>query len=208
MASDAVIPRFTPEQYLALERKADFKSEYRNGYIVPMAGIGREPGVAMAGTSRKHSLIAGNIYRKIGNQLEERPSEVHISDMRVRVSPTGLYTYPDVVAVCGEAEFEDDEFDTLLNPTVIVEVLSPTTEADDRGDKFGQYRELMSLREYVVIAQDNVLVERYTRQGEQWLLKDFRSLDESLRLASIDCEIPLREIYAKVKLPGVEAAGS
>ena len=128
--------------------------------------------------------------------------------MRVRVSPTGLYTYPDVVAVCGEAAFEDDEVDTLLNSTMIVEVLSPITEAYDRGDKFRQYRELASLREYVLVAQDKVLVERYTRQGEDWLRADFRSLDESLRLDSIDCEIPLREIYAKVKLPEDAAAGT
>jgi Uma2 family endonuclease len=197
MASATVIPRITPEQYLALERKADFKSEYGNGFII-----------AMAGTSREHSLIAGNVYRKIGNQFEDRPCEAHINDMRVRVGPTGLYTYPDVVAVCGEAKFEDDELDTLLNPTMIVEVLSLTTEAYDRGAKFAQYRQLASLREYVLIAQDKILVERYTRQGEDWLRADFRSLDESLRLSSIDCEIPLREIYAKVKLPGDAAAGA
>ncbi len=131
MASAILIPKFTAAQYLALERKADFKSEYYNGYIV-----------AMAGASREHSLIVSNVSRQIGNQLEDRPCEVHITDMRVRVSPTGLYTYPDVLAVCGEAEFEDDELDTLLNPTMIVEVLSPTTESYDRGDKFMQYREL------------------------------------------------------------------
>jgi Uma2 family endonuclease len=190
MASATEISRFTSEQYLALERKADVKSEYCNGHIIAMAGV-----------SRQHSMIAGNGYRKIGNQFEDRPCEVHVSDMRVRVSPTGLYTYPDVVAVCGEAEFEDDKVDTLLNPTMIVEVLSPTTEAYDRGDKFAQFRQLTSLREYVLIAQNKVLVERYTRQGEEWLLKEFRSLDESLRLDSIDCEISLRDIYNKVDFP-------
>ena len=196
MASATIIPRITPEQYLALERKAEFKSEYCNGFIV-----------AMAGTTKRHNLIAGNIYRRIGNQIEDRPCEVYISEVRLRVGPTGLYTYPDVMAVCGEAKFEDDELDTLLNPTMIVEVLSPTTESYDRGAKFKQYRELASLREYVLIAQDKVLVERYTRQGEEWILADFRSLDESLQLASIDCEIPLREIYAKVKVPG-DATGA
>ena len=190
MASATEVPRFTPEQYLALERKADFKSEYYNGYIV-----------AMAGTSKEHNQVAGNVYRKIGNQFEDRPCTVYFSDMRLRVSPTGLYTYPDVVAVCGEAEFEDDKFDTLLNPTMIVEVLSPTTEAYDRGDKFAQFRRLTSLQEYVLIAQDKVRVERYTRQGDEWVLKEFQSLDESLRLDSIDCEVSLREIYAKVKFP-------
>jgi Uma2 family endonuclease len=195
MASATEIPRFTPAQYLALERKADFKSEYCNGYII-----------AMAGTSREHSLIAGNVYRKIGNNFEDRPCEVYISDMRVRVSPTGLYTYPDVVAVCGEAEFEDDKFDTLLNPTMIVEVLSPTTEAYDRGDKFAQFRQLISLQEYVLVAQNKVLVERYTRQGEKWILTEYRSLDDTLRLGSINCEISLREIYRKVEFPSERPA--
>jgi Uma2 family endonuclease len=195
MATATVVRRFTPEQYLALERNARSKSEYCNGYII-----------AMAGASKEHNQIAGNAYRKIGNQIEDRHCTVYISEMRVRVTSTGLYTYPDVVAVCGEAEFEDDHVDTLLNPTVIAEVLSPTTEAYDRGDKFAQFRRIPSLREYVLIAQDKVLVERYTRQGEEWVLKEFRRLDESLRLDSIDCVIPLREIYAKVTFPGEEAA--
>ena len=197
MASATVIPRITPEQYLALERKADFKSEYSNGFII-----------AMAGASRAHNLITGNIHGEIRSQLKGHPCRAYACDMRLRVTPTGLYAYPDVMAVCGAAAFEDDEVDTLLNPTMIVEVLSPTTEAFDRGDKFRQYRELASLREYVLIAQDKVLVERYARQGEDWLLTVSRSLDESLRLASIDCEIPLREIYAKVKLPGEEVSGN
>ncbi len=196
MASATRIPRFTAEQYIALERKAEFKSEFRNGYIV-----------AMAGTSREHGLIAGNTFRKIGNAFEARPCEVHIADMRVRVSPGGLYTYPDVVAVCGEAKFEDDDLDTLLNPTLIVEVLSQSTEAYDRGEKFMQYRQSGSLREYVLISQDKVLVERYTRSGNDWLYTAFRSLDDTLRLTSIDCEISLREIYRKVELPG-DAAGA
>ncbi len=112
------------------------------------------------------------------------------------------------MAVCGEAEFEDVEVDTLLNPTVIVEVLSQTTEAYDRGAKFMQFRELASLREYVLIAQDKVLVEHFTRQGDEWLFTAFRSLDDTLRLPSIDCEIPIREIYAKLKLLGKETSGN
>jgi Uma2 family endonuclease len=196
MASATVIPRITPEQYLALERKADFKSEYCNGFII-----------AMAGASRVHNTIALNLASEIRSQLKGRRCRVYMSDMRLRVSPTGLYTYPDVVAVCGEVEFEDDEVDTLLNPTMIVEVLSPTTEAYDRGDKFRQYRELASLREYVLVAQDKILVERYTRQGNEWLRTDFKSLDDTLPLASIGCEIALREIYALIEFPGEAAAG-
>src|SRR5262245_46847116 len=138
MASPAEIPRVTPEQYLVLERKADFKSEYLNGYII-----------AMAGASREHNLIAGNLHGELRSQLKGRPCETYVSDMRVFIDRTGLYTYPDIVAVCGEARFQDDGVDTLLNPTVIVEVLSDSTERYDRGRKFGHYRQLPSLREYV-----------------------------------------------------------
>jgi len=197
MASATSIPRFTPEQYLALERKADFKSEFCNGFII-----------AMAGASREHNVIAGNLHGEIRSQLKERPCEVYISDMRVRVSPAGLFTYPDVVAVCGEARFLDDKGDTLLNPTMIVEVLSTSTESYDRGDKFMHYRRLESLREYVVVAQEKVLVERFTRQGDEWLLTEFRKLDETLRLASIDCAVPLREIYARIEFLAEDAAGA
>jgi Uma2 family endonuclease len=196
MASAALITRYTPQQYIALERKAEFRSEYCNGFIT-----------AMAGTSREHNLIALNLGAEISSQLKNRPCEAYVSDMRVLVSRTGLYTYPDVVAVCGEPRFEDDEVDTLLNPTMIVEVLSPSTESYDRGKKFGHYRLLESLREYIVVAQDQVLLERYTRQGEEWLLTDLRDLDASLRLTSIDCEASLREIYAKVEFPGTATAG-
>lgn len=191
MASAAQVPRFTPAQYLALERKADFKSEYHNGFIT-----------AMSGASREHNLIAGNLSRKVGNQLEGRPCEVYVSDMRVLVDRTGLYTYPDVVAVCGEPQFQDDEVDTLLNPTMIVEVLSPTTETYDRGKKFGHYRQLDSLREYLLVSQDQVLVERYLRRGQDWLLTEFRDLDQVLALTSIGCEVSVREIYARVEFPG------
>jgi len=195
MASAARITRYTPQQYIAQERKAEFRSEYCNGFIT-----------AMAGTSREHNLITLNLGREISSQLKNRPCEAYVSDMRVLVSRTGLYTYPDVVAVCGEPRFEDDEVDTLLNPTAIVEVLSPSTESYDRGRKFAHYRLLESLQEYVMVAQEQVHVERYTRQGEEWLLTDLIDLDATLRLASIGCEVSLREIYAKVEFPGAAAA--
>jgi Uma2 family endonuclease len=195
MASATEVPRFTPEQYLALERKANSKSEYDNGFIW-----------AMAGASRAHNLIAGNLHGEIRSQLKGRPCEAYTNDMRLQVTPTGLYTYPDVMAVCGEPRFLDDETDTLLNPTMIAEVLSPSTEAYDRGDKFAQFRRLTSLQEYVLIAQDKVLVERYTRQGEQWILTEFKSLDDTLPLPSIGCEIALHEIYALIKIPAEKAA--
>lgn len=192
MASAALKPQLTPEQYLVLERKSPIKHEYHDGAMF-----------AMSGASREHNLVAGNLYREIGNQFRDRPCEVYISDMRVLVGPTGLYTYPDVAALCGKPRFEDSEVDTLLNPTLIIEVLSPSTEAYDRGKKFGHYRRLESLREYVLVAQDEVRVERYTRRGDgdEWLLTALSRLDETLRLTSIDCEVAVREIYAKVEFP-------
>ena len=191
MASAARITRYTPEQYLAMERKADFKSEYDGGFIT-----------AMAGASREHNLIAGNLQARSGLSSKAVLARLTSSDMRLCVSPTGLYTYPDVMAVCGERQFLDDEVDTLLNPTMIVEVLSSTTESYDRGRKFRHYQRLESLKEYVLVAQDEVMVERFTRHGDDWILSVFSSLDDTLRLASIDCEVPLREIYDKVEFTG------
>lgn len=196
MASAARSTRYTPEQYLAMERSADFKSEYDGGFIT-----------AMAGASTRHNLIALNMASEIRSRLKGRRCMVFMSDMRLCVNSTGLYTYPDVMAVCGEGEYLDAEVDTLLNPTLIVEVLSTTTESYDRGRKFGHYRRLASLKEYVMVAQDEVRVERYNRQGDFWVLAEFTSLDDTLRLESIECEIPLREIYDKVELSTEAASG-
>jgi len=183
--------RFTPEQYLALERRAEYRSEYFNGEIF-----------AMAGASREHNVIAGNVFASLHSQLKGRPCETYQNDMRVRVSETGLYTYPDVVVACGEPVFEDAEVDTLLNPTLIIEVLSTTSEAYDRGDKFEQYRTLASLQEYVLIAQDRYRVERFVRQADgQWLFSAANRLDQVVSLASIDCRLPLAEVYDRLELP-------
>ncbi len=178
---------YTPEEYLAMEREAEGKNEYFNGVIY-----------AMSGASRRHNLIGGNIFGEIRNQLKGRPCESYMGDMRVKVSPTGLYTYPDVVIVCGEPRLEDAHFDTLLNPTVLIEVLSPSTSAYDHSAKFAHYRRLESLREYVLIEQDVLLVEHYTLQGELWTLRDYRERRDILRLESIGCEVPLREIYDRI----------
>lgn len=189
MALRALERTFTPEEYLLLERRAATKSEYFGGRIY-----------AMAGASHKHVLIEGNVIRELGNRLKGRPCEVHTSNMRVRVRPTGRYTYPDVSVVRGKPEFEDAKLDTLLNPTVLIEVLSPSTEAYDRGEKFADYRRLPSLQEYVLISQDKVRVERFARRGNFWVLSDLVSLDDVLRLDTIDCEVPLREIYDRVEM--------
>jgi Uma2 family endonuclease len=188
MPSVVVQPPYSPEEYLALERKADYKSEYVNGQII-----------AMAGASRQHNLIAGNLYREVSQQLRGRPCEAYISDMRVKVSRTGLYTYPDVVVIYGEIRFEDASNDTLLNPLVIAEVLSASTEAYDRGEKFAHYRRLESLQEYLLVSQDKVHIEHYVRQGDQWVLSEVSDLHDTLHLASIGCDVVLQEIYHKVQ---------
>ncbi|MGD0043032.1 MAG: Uma2 family endonuclease [Isosphaeraceae bacterium] len=190
MSSAATKIRFTPQEYLALERKSETRNEYYNGGIF-----------AMSGASREHNLIVGNLFRDIGNQLEDRPCETYMNDMRVWIEATGLYTYPDVVVVCGEPRFQDREVDTLLNPAVIVEVLSPSTEAYDRGDMFRHYSRIDSLREFVLISQDRMMVERYTRQGNDWVLSDMTDPDQVLKLESIGCQIPLGRICAKIKFP-------
>lgn len=182
-------PLLTPEEYLARERRAETKSEYLRGEVF-----------AMAGASRAHNLITSNLVFTIGGQLRDRPCEVYTSDMRVKVSPTGLYTYPDVVVVCGEPQFEDAQADTLLNPKVIVEVLSPSTADYDRGGKFTHYRRLTSLQEYLLVSQDRPLVEHYVRQSpDEWLLAERSSLQDHLDLPSIECRLPLAEIYLKVR---------
>jgi Uma2 family endonuclease len=186
-------PYYTPEEYLALERAAvDTKSDYLDGEIYGEI-------YAMAGATEDHNLIAGNIYRLLGNRFEGGPCRAYINDMRVRVAPDGLYTYPDVVAVCGEREFLDERRDTLLNPTVLFEVLSPSTEGYDRGAKFAQYWRLASLTDYVLVAQDRVRVEHSVRQGEGWFVTALTALDATLRLPALDCALPLAAVYADVR---------
>lgn len=182
--------RVTPEEYLAIERQSEYKSEYIGGEIF-----------AMTGASRKHNLITVNITRELSQQLRGRPCEAYASEMRVRIPTTRNYTYPDLAVVCEEPQFEDDYLDTLINPTVLIEVLSPSTEAYDRGRKFAFYRAIESLSEYLLIAQDEYRVEQYTRQPDaRWLLSDYRTLEETVELPSIQCHLSLKEVYDKVTL--------
>ncbi len=179
----------TPEAYLALEREAPDKNEYFAGEMF-----------AMSSASRRHNLISLNFGAELRTQLRHRPCEVYTSDMRVKVSPTGLYTYPDVVVVCGEPEFEDTTGDTLLNPTLLVEVLSQSTEDYDRGRKFEHYRTILSLQEYLLVSQEKAHIVHYVRHSHvSWLLSDTSGLDASIALRAIGCEIALSEIYAKVR---------
>lgn len=196
MSAAVAEPRYTPEEYLAIERAAEERHEYVNGRIY-----------ALAGTSRAHSLIAGNLFGQIHQQLRGGPCEAHANDLRVKVSESGLYTYPDVVAACGDVRFEDAQNDTLLNPLMIVEVLSPTTEAYDRGEKFAHYRRLESLQEYVLVSQDRMRVERHVRRGEEWVLTEYTDPDAVLDLPSINCRVTLRDIYDKVSLPDDDGRG-
>ena len=195
MASAARNTYITPEEYLARERLAVERSEYYRGQVY-----------AMSGASRPHNLVSGNLFTEINSQLKGRPCEVYSADMRVRVSATGLYTYPDIVAVCGEPRFVDDEFDTLVNPQVIIEVLSQSTEAYDRGDKFAQFQQIVSLQEYILVAQSKIRVERYSRHGQQWLLTTWDSVDGVLELESVGCRVRLSDIYDKVTFPADERA--
>jgi len=178
---------YTVEDYLTLERSASYKSEYRDGQIY-----------AMTGASRKHNLVSGNIYRELSLQLKKRPCEAYINDMRVKAAEASSYHYPDVAVVCGTPQFEDAQVDTLLNPTVLIEVLSPSTEAYDRGSKFAHYRKIASLREYLLVAQDQPNIERYVRQGDVWILSEATGIEASMSLDSIDCVLSLREVYDKV----------
>ena len=178
----------TPEQYLEAEREAEGKSEYFSGQIF-----------AMAGASRRHNVLVGNLVRRLGNRLDGRPCETYPSDMKVLVRANGSYTYPDVTIVCGEPEFLDRDGDVLLNPLVIVEVLSDSTALYDRGTKWMLYQGLGSLREYVLVSQDAPRVERFTRQADrQWLYESVSGLDGEIRLASLDVLLPLAEVYERV----------
>ena len=187
MSSLAAQTIYTPEEYLALERKATRKSEYLNGEIL-----------AMSGASNAHNLITLDIGTELNIQLRRRECLVYTNDMRIRTSPVGSYFYPDVVVVCGKPQFEDNVFDTLLNPILIIEVLSPSTEVYDRGEKFRHYQELTSLQEYILVSQDRIRVEHYRLTQTQWGQTEFHAREDVLPLVSISCELPLQDIYRRV----------
>jgi Uma2 family endonuclease len=179
--------KMTQEEYLAFERASEEKHEYADGEIF-----------AMSGGTREHSLAAANVLGELRSALLDRPCEVHGSDMKIKAAATRKYHYPDVSVVCGQPLFEDETRDVLLNPKLIVEVLSDSTERYDRGDKFTSYRTLDTLEDYVLVSQTAVLVEHYHRLPDgMWL---YRALGpgERLALGSLGCEIPVERIYLKV----------
>jgi len=188
--SVAIKPLLTEAEYLARERAAEFRSEFLRGEVF-----------AMAGAKYHHNRVKANTEYRLANQLEGGPCFVLSSDQRVKVPRTGLYTYPDIVVVCVQPQFEDSVHDTLLNPRVIFEVLSESTEAYDRGAKFGHYRQLASLEEYVLVSQDRPLVERYLRQSDgTWVLTAVSGLEGTLSLASVEARLALADLYAGVEL--------
>lgn len=152
----------------------------------------------MAGASREHVTIVANLAYLLVGQFKGRPCMAFTNDMRLKVTETGLYTYPGVAALCSEPEFEDSEQDTLTNPSLIIEVLSDSTERYDRGDKFAHYRRLTSFQDYVLVSQHRPLVEHFTRHGEEWILRMAEGLEASLPLPAMGCELPLADIYDKV----------
>jgi Uma2 family endonuclease len=187
----------TEAEYLDLDRRSEVKNEYLNGEIFKTAAV-----------SRWHALIEMNIGRELSQQLKGRACEAY-SNLRLRVTPTRLYTYPDVMVVCGDPQFADDEKDTLLNPILVVEVLSPSTQDCDRGGKFEHYRRLPSLVEYVIVEQSAPRVEHRVRQSvDRWLFTAIEGLDRTVQLDSIGCLLHLAEVYDKVQWPAEEPSGS
>jgi Uma2 family endonuclease len=179
----------TPQEYLKRERAAEFRSEYYKGEMF-----------AMAGATYAHTLIKDNFSGELRNQFKGTDCVSLTSDMRTKVDATGLYTYPDVVIVCGGPRFEDDVFDTLLNAQVVIEVSSDSTGVYDRSTKFRHYRQVPSMKEYVIAAQDRPLVERYVRHpDESWVLTEYRDLSQTFEFATVAVKIPLAEIYRGVK---------
>jgi Uma2 family endonuclease len=185
----------TPEDYLKFERASETKHEYLAGEIFAMSGV-----------SRSHDRIVNSISSYLYAQLLEGPCESFSSDMRVKVHSSVYYTYPDLSVVCGEQEFEDSAVDTLLNPTIVIEVLSPSTERYDRGKKFNHYKTVSSLQEYILIAQDSPQVERFVRRPDgEWTFTVLVGLEAVLELPLIQCRLPLEKIYERVNFDIPEA---
>ena len=187
----------TAAGYLAIERAAETKSEFFDGGMF-----------AMAGTTKNHARIVMNFGGELRARLKGRTCETFATGLRIKVEANGLYAYPDLVVVCGEQRFEDDQLDTLLNPTLIVEVLSGTTERNDRVKKFDLYRALPSLQEYVLVSQSEPRVEQFLRQPDgEWNLRITTDPTAFVNLTSLECEIPFAEIYERVEFPVVAPIG-
>jgi Uma2 family endonuclease len=180
---------YSPEEYLALEETVDYRSEYYQGEIF-----------AMSGASVNHNRIAGNLHAALNNAFDAKPCEAFMGDVRLLVKKNGLYTYPDVMVICGQLEFVEGRTDTLTNPIVIVEVLSKATQDYDRGAKFELYRATETLQDYVLIDQARVHVEYFRKlEDGRWLLQEFNQLEAILRIEAVGVEIPLSRVYQRVE---------
>jgi Uma2 family endonuclease len=189
--SSAAKAKITVEEYLALERASEMKHEFYDGEVFHKTG----------GTPA-HSLIATNFAAETRAALKDRPCVVYNSDLRVKVNPTGQYTYPDVTIACGQHQFDDEQQDTLINPTVVVEVLSKSTAIYDRGTKSKHYRKIESLQALILIEQESPVVEVYRRQLEgKWVLTEATTLSDSIAIDPLGIAISLAEIYRNVTFP-------
>jgi Uma2 family endonuclease len=183
--------KMSEEEYLAFERASEFRHEFVNGEIIDMAGA-----------SWEHGLIVGNTATALNNALADKLCFVNPQDLRVKATMFHSYRYPDIAVVCGEPQFSDDSFDTLLNPTILIEVLSASTEKEDRGKKLREYRQIESLQEYLLISQESPQIERYLRQkGKDWLYSEVSGLESKIVLPSIEVTLELSDVYKKVTFP-------
>lgn len=184
--------KMTVEEYLEFDRASEVKHEYYDGEVF-----------AMAGATYDHNVIVGNTYACLRSQLQSGPCRANLSDLRVQAGTSGLLTYPDLTVVCGSPQFVFGQRDVLLNPVLIVEVLSPSTEAYDRGRKFAHYRTIDTLRGYVLIAQDEYRIEHFARQANDlWVLSDATCPDGTLHLPTLGCALPLADVYRETALTG------
>ena|ERR1041384_63468 len=190
MSSPLSLPTFSPKEYLSLERASELRHEFLDGFVY-----------AMAGESPRHSIICFNLNGIMHAQLKDKPCRGYSPNMKVCTNPSGLYAYPDLAVVCGEPVYHDQHGDVLINPTVIFEVLSPSTEAYDRGEKSLRYRtQIESLQDYVLVAQDRPRVERFSRQPDgTWAQTTVEGLAGVLSLPVLDCQLALADLYGRIE---------
>ncbi len=183
--------KLTVAEYFAKEEKAERKSEFFDGEMFMMAGA-----------SREHNILTRNLTFELHLRLRESSCQVFVADLRVKVDRTGLYTYPDLLIVCGTPEYAPENRNTLTNPKVVIEILSDSTERYDRTTKFRHYKQLPSVQEYVLVSQDEPLIERYTRQSDgTWAQTDFVGLDVQMKLATVEVSVPMADVYRGVEFP-------
>jgi Uma2 family endonuclease len=183
--------KMSEEEYLAFERASEFKHEYVNGEIIDMAGA-----------STNHIVICTYTASALVASLGDKPCTVFQNDLRIKATMFHSYRYPDIAVVCGEAKYSDDTFDTIMNPIMLIEVLSASTEKDDRGKKLLEYRQIESLQEYLLISQESPQIERYLRQkGKDWLYSEVSGLESKIILPSVEVTLALSDVYKKVNFP-------